>query len=119
MQADATAFDYPDTRYELITISFFRVIDRLSDIKAALAPNSLLFYQHHLRADPLAEVGPSTDRYRFAANELLHVCLDLTVLYYEESCERRDDERSTTVEIFARNRHGTGQAYPETEWRAT
>lgn len=114
IQADATQFEYPEARYDVVTISFFRVLDRLSDIKRALRPDGLVFYQHHLRSEPPATVGPSTDRYRFGANELLRACLDLTVLYYEESTERRDGELSATVELVARNSHGDAQSYPVT-----
>jgi SAM-dependent methyltransferase len=116
IQADATEFEYPASRYDVVTISFFRVLDRLSDIKAALQPGGLLFYQHHLRSEPPAEKGPSSDRYRFRANELLHACLDLTVLYYEESSEQADGRRSATVEVVARNSHGGAQSYPATPW---
>ena len=116
LQADATQFDYPERRYDVVTISFFRTLDRLTDIEAALKPGGLLFYQHHLRSEPPAEVGPSTDRYRFCSNELLRACLDLTVLYYEESSERREGKRSATVDLVARNSHGGTQSYPETRW---
>ncbi|MFA1610199.1 class I SAM-dependent methyltransferase [Halobellus rubicundus] len=116
IRADATQFAYREDRYDVVTISFYRTLDRLGDIKAALRPGGLLFYQHHLRADPPAEMGPSTDRYRFRANELLRACLDLTVLYYEESSEVVDGSRSATVEIVARNSHGGRQSYPETAW---
>ncbi|NHX37747.1 MULTISPECIES: class I SAM-dependent methyltransferase [Halolamina] len=114
IQADATEFEYPEGRYDVVTISFFRVVDRLTDIKGALRPDGLFFYQHHLRSEPPATVGPSTDRHRFGANELLRACLDLTVLYYEESSENRDGELSATVEVVARNSHGDAQSYPET-----
>ncbi|WP_435345936.1 class I SAM-dependent methyltransferase [Haloarchaeobius sp. HRN-SO-5] len=116
IQTDATQFVYPEAHYDVVTVSFFRTLDRLNDIKAALKPKGLLFYQHHLRSEPPAEVGPSTDRHRFCSNELLHACLDLTVLYYEESSERRDGKRSATVELVARNSHGGTQSYPETQW---
>lgn len=116
IQADATQFAYPADRYDVVTISFYRTLDRLGDIKEALRPDGLLFYQHHLRSDPPATVGPSTDRYRFRANELLRACLDLTVLYYEESSERVEGDRSATVEVVARNSHGGTQSYPETRW---
>ncbi|SHL38341.1 class I SAM-dependent methyltransferase [Haladaptatus paucihalophilus] len=116
VQTDATQFDYPEEYYDVVTVSFFRTLDRLSDIKAALKPNGLLFYQHHLRSEPPAEVGPSTDRYRFCSNELLHACLDLTVLYYEESSEQWEGKHSATVELVARNSHGGTQSYPETQW---
>ncbi|WP_254768787.1 class I SAM-dependent methyltransferase [Salinilacihabitans rarus] len=119
IQADATQFDYPEGRYDLVTISFFRTLDRLDDIKAALRPGGLLFYQHHLRSEPPAEVGPSSDRHRFGANELLRACLDLTVLYYEESSEQREGRRSATVELVARNSHGGTQSYPATRWPST
>lgn len=116
IQADATAFDYPVGHYEFVTVSFFRTLDRLSDLKDALEPDGLLFYQHHLRSDPPAEAGPTTVRYRFRSNELLHACLDLTVLYYEESSEQWQGKRSATVELVARNSHGGTQRYPETRW---
>lgn len=116
IQADATEFDYPESRYDVVTISFFRTLDRLNDVKAALKPGGLLLYQHHLRADPPAEAGPGTDRYRFRSNELLHACLDLTVLYYEESTEEFEGETSATAAIVARNSHGGAQSYPMSPW---
>jgi SAM-dependent methyltransferase len=116
IQTDVTQFEYPENQYDVVTISFFRTLDRLGDMKAALVPNGLLFYQHHLRSDPPAEVGPSSDQYRFRSNELLQACLDLTVLYYEESSEQREGRLSATVELVARNSHGGSQSYPETSW---
>jgi len=116
IRADATQFVYPEGRYDVVTVSFFRTLDRLSDIKSALQPDGVLFYQHHLRSAPPAAVGPTSDRYRFCSNELLRACLDLTVLYYEESSERREGKRSATVELVARNSHGGTQSYPETRW---
>lgn len=118
IQADATRFDYPEEMYDVVTISFFRTLDRLNDIKAALQPHGLLFYQHHLRSEPPAEAGPNSDRYRFCSNELLRACLDLTVLYYEESSEQWEGQLSATVELVARNSHGGTQSYPIT-WRLT
>ena len=106
-------------RYDVVTVSFFRTLDRLGDLADALNPGGLLFYQHHLRSDPPAEAGPSADRLRFRLNELLHACLDLTVLYYEESSEQWEGNRSATVELVARNSHGGTQSYPETRWADT
>lgn len=143
-QADAREFDYPDSAYDVVTISYFRTLDRLNDIKSALKPGGILFYQHHVRS-PEATVGPSGNRYRFRANELLHACLDLTILHYEasttspaanegagstESAETtgspdgdgpRDegDRVSATATIVARNSHGGTQSYPETHWART
>lgn len=113
VRADATEFDYPESTYDAITISFYRTLDRLADVKAALAPGGVLFYQHHLRSSDEVDVGPSTDRYRFASNELLRACLDLTVLYYEESTERTDRGTVADVHLIARNSAGGAQSYPE------
>ncbi|WP_416841637.1 class I SAM-dependent methyltransferase [Haloferax sp. DFSO52] len=113
VRADATEFEFPESTYDVITISFFRTLDRLGDIKEALAPGGVLFYQHHLQSTSPALVGPSTNRYRFQSNELLRACLDLTVLYYDESTEQRDDRVSATATVLARNTHGSTQSYPE------
>jgi len=120
-RADAREFDYPEAEYDLVTISFFRTLDRLNDIKAALKPGGILFYQHHVRS-PAATVGPSGSRNRFRANELVHACLDLTILHYEASTERTEDDGaegdrvSATATILARNSHGGSQSYPEPNW---
>jgi len=118
IQADATRFAYPVEYYDVVTISFFPTLERLSDIKTALRPDGLLFYQHHLRSDPSAATGPSEDRQRFCSNELLGTCLDLTVLYYEESGEQWHGDYSATVELVARISDGCTQSYPETRWSA-
>lgn len=114
IQADATEFDYPTDEYDVVTISYFRFLDRLPDVKAALKPDGFLFYQHHLRSSDPVDVGPSTDRYRFASNELLHACLDLTVLHYEEVTEPVDDRTAARATVVARNSTGGKQRYPRT-----
>lgn len=113
IQADVPSYEFPESAYDVVTISFYRPMDRLPDVKEALRPGGFLFVEHHLRtADPV-DVGPSGDRYRFAANELLHACLDLTVLYYDERTEVRDDgRRGATARIVARNSSGHHQSYP-------
>ncbi|WP_396613528.1 class I SAM-dependent methyltransferase (plasmid) [Haloferax sp. S1W] len=116
VQADAETYDFPADTYDVITISFYRTLDRLGDIKSALNPGGVLFYQHHLRSDPPATVGPRTDRYRLRSNELLHACLDLTVLYYEESTEQVDGRTSASATVIARNSHGGAQSYPTRHW---
>jgi SAM-dependent methyltransferase len=117
IQADAEEYEFPTGTYDLVTISFYRAVDRFPDIKAALAPGGVLFVQHHLRTDEDVAGGPDSDRYRFAANELLHACLDLTVLYYGERVEDRGDgKRSAVVEIVARNSSGQHQTYPRIDW---
>jgi SAM-dependent methyltransferase len=113
VQADGETFRFPDGRYAAVTVSYYRAVDRLADVKAALAPGGYLFYEHHLRSTEPTPSGPSTDRYRFAANELLHACLDLSVLYYDESTTTNDaGERRANVRLVGRRSTGGSQAYP-------
>lgn len=119
VQADAREYDYPPDTYDVITASYFRLFDRLADVKRALTDDGVLFLQHHLRSTDDAPVGPSGDRYRLAANELLHACLDLTVLHYQERRDERDDGRHAAVAtVVARNSHGQAQSYPRVSWAA-
>lgn len=113
IQADVPSFGFPTERYALITISFYRAIDRFPAIKAALEPGGYLFVEHHLRSTEETTSGPSTDRYRFAANELLHANLDLTVLYYDETTEERSEGTlRANARLLARKTSGTRQSYP-------
>jgi len=113
IQADLSDYPFPTATYDLVTISFYRAVDRFPDIKEALAPNGLLFVEHHLRSADAPDAGPSGDRYRFAANELLHSCLDMTVLHYTEHTESRADGRSAAIaRIVARKSVGNRQSYP-------
>ncbi|WP_137285759.1 class I SAM-dependent methyltransferase [Halorussus salinisoli] len=113
IRADVPTYAFPESTYDVVTISFYRAVDRFPDIKEALTTGGVLFVQHHLRSSDSLQSGPSGDRYRFAANELLHACLDLTVLYYDERTETRDDGRSgAVVRIVARNSSGHHQSYP-------
>ena len=117
VQADLTEYSFPVDRYDVITLSYYRAIDRFPDIKEALRPGVYLFVEHHLRSTDETPSGPSNDRYRFAANELLHACLDLTVLYYDESTEERpEDRRRANARLLARNTSGPRQSYPR-RWR--
>lgn len=113
VQADVPSYDFPESRYDLVTISFYRAVDRFPDVKASLVPGGYLFVEHHLRAADPTPAGPSGDRFRFAANELLHACLDLTILHYEEvSEERSQGDHRVVARIVARNSAGTKQSYP-------
>lgn len=113
IQGDIPTYGFPTDVYELITISFYRPVDRLPDVRDALVPGGYLFVEHHLRSTEPTPSGPDSDRYRFAANELLHACLDLTVLYYEEITEERPgDKLRANVRVLARKSSGTRQSYP-------
>lgn len=113
IQADARTYAFEPSTYDVVTVSFYRAVDRFPDVKEALRPGGVLFAQNHLRTSDPVESGPSSDAHRFSANELLRACLDLTVLYYDERTETRDDGRSSAVaRIVARNSTGHHQSYP-------
>lgn len=113
IQADLDTYPLPTERYSVIVVTFFHALDLLPDLKEALEPGGVLLYEHHLRADPPAERGPSDDRHRFRSNDLLRACLDLTVLHYEEATRITDGRRSAVATLVARQSTGGAQAYPQ------
>ncbi|KAA9395946.1 class I SAM-dependent methyltransferase [Haloarcula sp. CBA1130] len=113
LQADLDSFTYPASTYDLITISFYRPVDRLPDIIEALADGGCLFIQHHLRTSDDVDGGPSGDRYRFASNELLRAGLGLTVLHYDERTTTTGETTAATAQLVARKSHGSRQSYPD------
>ena len=116
IQTDIPNYAFPEDAYDVITISYYRAIDRFPDIKEALVPGGMLYVEHHLRSTDESAAGPSSDRYRFAANELLNACLDLTVIPYQATTDVRDDGRpAPNARILARNTTGTRQSYPVVE----
>ncbi len=113
VQANLDEYTFPTATYDVITISFYRAVDRFPDIKEALRDGGVLYVEHHLRSTEDVHVGPSGNRYRFGANELLHACLDLTVLYFDAVTEDREDGRTAaTTRIVARKSTGHHQRYP-------
>jgi len=111
--ADVSTYGFPSEAYELITMSFFHALDRFADLAEAVVPGGYLFVEGHLRSASPTPSGPSDDRYRFAANELLRAALGLTVLYYDETTEERpDDRRRATARLLARRSTGGRQSYP-------
>ncbi|MFC6717553.1 class I SAM-dependent methyltransferase [Natrialbaceae archaeon GCM10025810] len=115
IRADFDAFDLEPESYDVIAVSFFAALDRLPDLKEALAPDGVLVYEHHLRsADPI-DVGPSSDRFRFRSNDLLRACLDLTVLYYAERRREVGEGIAADATIVARKSRGGRQSYPLVE----
>ncbi len=112
VQADLNEYAFPVDSYDVVTVSFFRVVDRLPDLRAALRDGGVLFAEHHLRTTDPVDVGPPGDRYRLAADELLRLCLDMTVLAYEAGREERDGRVAAVARILARNSTGQRQSYP-------
>lgn len=113
VQGDVSTYGFPTETYELITMSYFHALDRFADLTDALVPGGCLFVEGHLRSAEATPSGPSDDRYRFAANELLRAGLGLTVLYYDETTqERPGDRRRATARLLARRSAGGRQSYP-------
>lgn len=113
------ALDLDPDAYDLIAVSYFVSLDRLADLKEALAPGGALVYEHHLRSTDPVDRGPSTDRYRLRANDLLRACLDLTVVRYEEATREIDGRTAAVATLVARNDRAGSQSYPPTEWPET
>ena len=113
VQADLTEYPFPSATYDVVVVSFYATLDRLPDLKEALAPGGVLVYEHHLRSATPVDRGPRTDRYRFRSNDLLRACLDLTVLSYAERVRRTDGRAAAVVTLVARNSTGGAQQYPE------
>ena len=114
VQADIPSYGFPSDTYAVVTVSFYRAIDRFPDIVESLVDGGCLFVQHHLRTIDPVDRGPTTDRYRFAANELLRTGLGLTVLHYDERySEDADGRGSATAQLVARNSTGSRQSYPQ------
>ena len=112
IRSDIDDFVFEDGAYDVITVSFFAALDRLPDLLAALAPGGVLVYEHHLQSSDPIEIGPS-DRYRYPSNHLLHACLDLTILHYEERTRLDDEGRTQAVAtLVGRNSSGGAQSYP-------
>ena len=111
IHADAFEYAYPADTYDVITVRAFQIMDRLTDIKAALAPGGILYYQPHLRTAEELDYGPP-DRRRVGANDLLRACLDLTVLHYREFTTGEDDHRGAYAQVIARNSRGHTQPHP-------
>lgn len=111
-RADLREYEFPTGVYDVVTVSFYHALERLPDVKEALAPGGMVVYEHHLRSAEPVERGPEGDRYRFRSNDLLRACLDLTVLHYEERT-RTEDGRAAVARLLARNSAGGAQQYPE------
>jgi len=113
IRSDLDDFEFEPGAYDVITVSFFAALERLPDIIAALAPDGVLVYEHHLRSSDEIDIGPSSDRYRYPSNHLLHACLDLTILHYEERTRPDKQGRTQAVTtLVGRKSAGGAQSYP-------
>ncbi|MGM0448866.1 MAG: class I SAM-dependent methyltransferase [Methanobacteriota archaeon] len=114
IRGDVSTYGFPTEAYDLVTMSYFHALDRFADLVESLAPGGYLFVEGHLRSAEPSPSGPSDDRYRFAANELLRAGLGLSVRYYDETTVKRPgDRRRATARLLARKSTGGRQSYPE------
>jgi len=111
IHADALEYSYPERAYDVITCRSFRILDRLTDVKRALKPGGVLYYEDHLRTAEPVDYGPPDER-RVGANDLLRACLDLSVLHYREFRDGDDDHRGAHPQVIARNSTGHTQPHP-------
>ena len=111
INADAHTFEYPRETYDVITARSFRIIDRLTDVKAALRTGGMLYYEDHMRTAEGVDYGPSPDR-RVGANDVLRACLDLTILHYREFRSGEDDHRGAYAQLIATKTSGDIQPHP-------
>jgi SAM-dependent methyltransferase len=116
IRSDIEDFAFERGAYDVIAVSFFAALEHLPEITTALAPGGVLVYEHHLRSSDPIDIGPSDDRYRYPSNHLLHACLDLTILGYEERTRLDDEGRTQAVAtLVGRKTTGGEQSYPRLE----
>lgn len=114
-RADLADVELPTDEYDVLTVSFFAALERLPDLKDALAPGGVLIHEHHLRSSDPVEVGPSSERFRYRSNDLLRACLDLTILAYAERRRPVAGGTAAVATLVARNSRDGTQSYPTLE----
>jgi len=72
-----------ENTFDVIVVCHFLDRQIMPHIIAALRKNGLLFYQT-FTIERIQDIGPSSDKYRLAKNELLSLCKDLDVIVYRE-----------------------------------
>lgn len=92
VRADVDSMDLAEGSYDAIVVTYFRMRERLPDLLDALAPGGVLLYEHRLQTD-------GSHRFRVRPNELLHACLDLRIIRYEEPIDIAPDD--CTVRLVA------------------
>ena len=114
IQGDVQTYTFPAATYDLVTISFFRCLDQLTDIKESIREGGYLFVEHHVRTTRSVRGGASDARFRLGVNELMRSCLDLTVIYYDEGhADPTDEHDRATARLLARRSQGTRQSHPQ------
>lgn len=117
ISADLSEYDFPKNSYDVIVGSFYYDLNVLSELIDALKQGGVLLYEHHLQPSNIADRGPESNRLRFRSNELLQMCLNLTILDYRERVRIFDSgdragESAQVATIIARNDRGEEMWYP-------
>lgn len=96
---DLETVSFPTNHYDVIVVS--RYLDRsiAPSIINALRPNGLIFYQTFIR-DKVADVGPSSDKYLLAPNELLTLFAPLSLITYREDAQTGDIQQGVRNEAM-------------------
>lgn len=106
IQADLADWPLPEETYAVICVVGYYDMALLERLPDALVQGGILLYEHHLGPAAIADRGPRTDEFRAESNEVLHACLDLTILEYREWSKTYDDdagEIDPRVTLVARN----------------
>ena len=88
--ADLDHLELTPARYDVITVIRYVNRELWPRLVDALRPGGTLLIEHHLRTDADV-VGPRTEAFRLAPQELLRAFTELRVVFYEEALEPADD----------------------------
>lgn len=100
---DLDAHELPGAGYDLVIVS--RFVDRglVPALRAALAPDGFLLYDHHLRTHRDV-AGPKSPEFRVGPNELLSLFEGLRVVHYHEGIVvERDGREMALAQLVACN----------------
>ncbi len=85
--------------FDVIVVSYFLHRPLFVDLRAALRPGGLLFYQTFL-ADKVASVGPADPEFLLQENELLQRLDGLRILSYREEGRVGDPQQGLRNEVY-------------------
>jgi len=80
---DITEHPPEKNSFDVIAVSNFLERELIGDIRNAIKPDGLIFYQTFI-IDKVSNVGPSNPDYLLEKNELLNLFNDWNIIYYKE-----------------------------------
>jgi SAM-dependent methyltransferase len=113
IRADIDEYDFPESTYAAVNVSYYHGLDRLADIEQALSPGGACCCTNTTSGRPKRSRAGPVPIGSGGSNELLGACLDLTILRYEERTTERDGRTGTRVFLAARRSGGPAQTYPQ------